>query len=333
MPQTVEALGRGAGWALNWPGRGPNRLELHTACRDITMSSVYRSSLVSIVECVCRPRTACLTKEEAPSGNEVVFVRSGSFVRHVGSRRVVADPTTMLFFNRGEGYRVSHPVPGGDNCITMATDDETLFSIMAEHGGGGRFFPDRPFRVDGAQIDPETALLQRRLMRFVPFFETLELDEFALRLLASAVRVQRGNGGLRPWTSPSATRRQRIEQVKLIAASHFREKILLRDLAREVSYSPYHLCRVFKEDTGVSINRYINRLRLLAALDSLDSNSDLSALAHDLGFSSHSHFSTAFKREFGQTPVAVRQSLTLNRVGEMRAILGAGNGYSATGNR
>ena len=327
MPQTVEALGRREGWALNWPGRGPNRLELHTVCRDITMSSVYSSSLMSIVECVCRPRTACLTKEEAPGDNEVVFVRSGSFVRHVGGRRIVADPTTMLFFNRGEGYRVSHPVPGGDNCITMVTDDETLFTIMAEHGGGGRFCPERPFHVDGAPIDPETALLQRRLMQFVPFFETLELDEFALRLLASAVRVQlQHNGGLSPRTSPSATRRKRIEQVKLMVAGRFREKMLLRDLARDVSYSPYHLCRVFKEDTGISINRYINRLRLLAALDSLDSTSDLSGLAHDLGFSSHSHFSTAFRREFGNTPTAVRRSLTANAVADMRSILGEDNG-------
>jgi AraC-like DNA-binding protein len=41
--------------------------------------------------------------------------------------------------------------------------------------------------------------------------------------------------------------------------------------------------------------------------------SDLTALAFDLGFSSHSHFSAAFRRAFGCTPSAFRESMRVHR--------------------
>ena len=38
---------------------------------------------------------------------------------------------------------------------------------------------------------------------------------------------------------------------------------------------------------------------------------DLSALSHELGFSSHSHFSAAFKQAYGRSPTEFRQSVIL----------------------
>jgi AraC-like DNA-binding protein len=73
--------------------------------------------------------------------------------------------------------------------------------------------------------------------------------------------------------------------------------------------SPFHLARVFHERAGVPVHRYLTRLRLRAALDRLMGGADdLTALALDLGFSSHSHFTDAFRTEFGRPPSAVRHS-------------------------
>jgi AraC-like DNA-binding protein len=86
------------------------------------------------------------------------------------------------------------------------------------------------------------------------------------------------------------------------------ERITLGDVARAVHSSPYHLARVFQQQNGVPIHRYLTRLRLRASLERLqDGAGDLTALALGLGFSSHSHFSDAFRREFGCTPSAVRR--------------------------
>jgi AraC-like DNA-binding protein len=50
---------------------------------------------------------------------------------------------------------------------------------------------------------------------------------------------------------------------------------------------------------GLPLYRYQLRLRLARALDLLARYDDLSALAHDLGFSSHSHFTAAFRDTYG----------------------------------
>jgi AraC-like DNA-binding protein len=79
-------------------------------------------------------------------------------------------------------------------------------------------------------------------------------------------------------------------------------------VARAVHASPFHLARVFRERAGVPIHRYLTRLRLRAAIERLaDGADDLTALALDLGFSSHGHFTDTFRREFGRTPSDVRR--------------------------
>ncbi|HXX31784.1 MAG TPA: helix-turn-helix domain-containing protein, partial [Myxococcaceae bacterium] len=65
----------------------------------------------------------------------------------------------------------------------------------------------------------------------------------------------------------------------------------------------------FSEMEGVSLYRYQTRLRLARALAALPDAPDLSQLALDQGFSSHSHFTHAFRRAYGMTPSALRRRL------------------------
>ncbi len=53
---------------------------------------------------------------------------------------------------------------------------------------------------------------------------------------------------------------------------------------------------------GTPLYRYQLRLRLARALDLLGSYDDLTDLGLELGFSSHSHFSSAFRQTYGRTP-------------------------------
>jgi AraC-like DNA-binding protein len=101
-------------------------------------------------------------------------------------------------------------------------------------------------------------------------------------------------------------------ETKMILAQRFREKLRLTDVADAVNCSPYFLCRVFNQETGLSIHQYLQRVRLFHALEQLaeQPTQDLAALALSLGFASHSHFSTTFVREFGLSPSQFRSSST-----------------------
>jgi AraC family transcriptional regulator len=60
---------------------------------------------------------------------------------------------------------------------------------------------------------------------------------------------------------------------------------------------------------GLPLYRYQLRLRLSRALDLLAQCRDLTALGLDLGFSSHSHFSAAFRQAYGRSPSEFRPSV------------------------
>jgi len=80
-----------------------------------------------------------------------------------------------------------------------------------------------------------------------------------------------------------------------------------------------YLTQSFRAVEGVPLYRYQMRLRLARALDLLPDCSDLAALAHDLGFSSHSHFTAAFLQTYGCTPSAFRrQAMTPSGISRRR---------------
>ena len=283
----------------------------------------YRSRLVAISDWRCRPRDAAPGAEEAAARHEIVFVRSGAFRRHLGGRSQVADPANALFFARNQPYRISHPVPGGDRCLVLSIEDAALGEIAGRE--------EHPFPAPGAPVDSRLALRLRLLSAraaAAPPGGGLEVDEAALLLAGEVLRRARPLAA-RARTVRAVTReahRRAVERVRLLAAERFSEKLSLEFIAREVASSPYHLCRLFREHAGMPIHRYVNRLRLLAVIEGLGHGSDLSGLAHEAGFASHSHFSAAFRRELGLTPSAARRSIDAGCLRQLRKILTAGTG-------
>jgi AraC-like DNA-binding protein len=88
----------------------------------------------------------------------------------------------------------------------------------------------------------------------------------------------------------------------------------LPELAEWLGVSAFHFARVFRAETGLSVHQYLLRLRMAGALRRLSCyKTDLSRLALELGFSSHSHFTATFRKEFGVNPAHVRSMLDRDR--------------------
>jgi AraC-like DNA-binding protein len=86
------------------------------------------------------------------------------------------------------------------------------------------------------------------------------------------------------------------------------DSVSLTQLGKQLGVSPFHLARTFRAQTGFSLHQYRTQLRLRRALVELDRDGrDLTRLAFDLGFASHSHFTDTFRRQFGVPPSAVRR--------------------------
>jgi AraC-like DNA-binding protein len=287
----------------------------------------YRGALVSITDVRCRPSSGRLSGEEQANAHEVVFPRAGVFVKHAGGRRAVADPNHVLFFNAGEHYNVSHPVPGGDDCTCFVFSDETLMDVLCSYDPAARDRPGRPFPATHCPVEPQTIIRRQRLRRRLGDRSTsgLEIEESALELLHEVVRDAYRSREVTPrWRRPGTQRLRRdwVEAVKLLMAERPGVNLSLGEIARAVHCSPFHLARLFRAAVGSTIHQYQLRLRLALALERLpDYPASLTHLALDLGFSSHSHFTTAFRRLFGTSPSAFRRAATGSSQQEMSKIL------------
>ena len=97
-----------------------------------------------------------------------------------------------------------------------------------------------------------------------------------------------------------------VEKVMALIAARPAANPPLRELAKSAGCSPYHLCRIFRDATGFTITAYKHALRLHLALGALRRRSDLTDVALSLGYASHSHFTSYFRRHFGVTPSEFR---------------------------
>jgi len=82
------------------------------------------------------------------------------------------------------------------------------------------------------------------------------------------------------------------------------------DLARRAGLSASQLQREFRRLFGMTVGDYVLRLRLLMAQRRLRLTTDAAGrIAIDCGFYDQAHFTRAFKRHTGQTPLEYRRGL------------------------
>ena len=242
---------------------------------------------------VCRHRSA----EEWVPITYLVFPYRGLYVRHVGADQAVADANHVLFFNAEEGYQISHPLPGGDASLSLALSEATLLELAPkeslEQAGNGKFRWQHQ-RID-ARAQVLVALLRYSFEKRI--IDPLEAEGLLLTLVSRSL-------GPRTSRAPGSTQvhRRLADRAKILIASDLSRRWTLAEIAKEVGGSPVYLTQVFKQVEGLPLYRYQLRLRLARALDLIGRYDDLSALALDLGFSSHSHFSAAFRQAYGRSP-------------------------------
>ena len=134
------------------------------------------------------------------------------------------------------------------------------------------------------------------------FDRRLAADELSIGVLRLAFKADAER-----WEASRSTRRL-IARTKEFLETTFADPIRLADIAQAVGASPAYLTDVFSRVEGVPLHRYLTQLRLARALVELPDARDITTVALNLGFSSHSHFTASFRRAFGCTPSQFRNS-------------------------
>jgi AraC-like DNA-binding protein len=271
---------------------------------QFTVLPLLDTPVVRIRDVVCSGECRHRSNEECTAATHLVFPYRGVFVRHVGRNDAVAEANQLLFFNEAEPYQVSHPIEGGDACLDIVVEEAQLRELAPKEQL--RTGSVLAFRRQRRRIDPRAqalvALLRHSLRRKVA--ETMEAETLALTLVRRSLGERTSHGA-----GASAGLQKLVDRAKLVLSSDLSRRWTLAGIAAEVGVSAVYLTQVFQQVEAMPLYRYHLRLRLARALDLLGSYDNLTTLGMDLGFSSHSHFSAAFRQVYGRTPAEFQRSI------------------------
>jgi AraC-like DNA-binding protein len=199
----------------------------------------------------------------------------------------VSTPNHLLVYDPEVHYRRRLISGAGDSCVFVSLGERLGFGPRRGLAPGVRALP-LPAPTFAHQ------LLEREVLT----------EEWVLDLVAYV--------GLSLGSRPrplGPRQRAAVERLKQTLAEAGNRNLTLAEYAAAVHYSPFALARMFRAHTGYSIGEFRQQLRLRASLrEVLAPARDLGAVAARFGFSSHSHFTSAFRRAFGITPSQARGS-------------------------
>ena len=271
---------------------------------DFSVTHLLHTDTATVRDVACRGSCRHRSAEECTSATQLVFPYRGVYQRHVGQDQATADANHVLLFNAGEAYRISHPISGGDSSLSVTLAEPLLrelvpASVLLDSSTLG-------FRSQQQRIDPRAqalvALLRHALHQGT--IESLEAESLLLTLVCRSF-------GPRTSHTSNATYagRRLVDRVKLTLAGDLARRWSLAEIGAEIGTSPVYLTQLFKQVEGIPLYRYHLRLRLARALDLLPRHENMTTLALDLGFCSHSHFTAAFREAYGRSPSDFRQSV------------------------
>jgi AraC-like DNA-binding protein len=120
-------------------------------------------------------------------------------------------------------------------------------------------------------------------LAFEELFASLNIDEKITSVepkMRSTSRMSRAVFAAQEFLTENATR-----------------KLTLSEIAQAAHASPFHLARAFRANVGATMYQTQLQLRILEAINCIeDGTENLSSLAHQLGFSSHAHFTKVFRQ-------------------------------------
>ena len=103
-------------------------------------------------------------------------------------------------------------------------------------------------------------------------------------------------------------KKQNLSPIRDYLEAHYTENIVLNELADQFFISKFYLTRVFKEQFGVSINTYVQNLRITKAKQMLRfTDKKLEDIGYQCGLGAPHYFSRIFKQVEGITPSEFRE--------------------------
>ncbi len=268
---------------------------------------LYKSNVLTIRQVECRPADQNCGEVEHSDADVVVLPLRGAFVKHIVSgKKLLAEPSQAVFFAAGRPYRVSHEVASSDDSLALEFSPNILHEVLANTTATDNLHSIEANSLLSTHTIAARTLLYWRLKH--QHAEPLEVEETSLGLVSSAFVAARRNTK-RSYRSTQSRRSLKVESARVELLKNPEQKWTLSELSKKVDCSPYHLTRMFREELGIPLHQYQLRMRIAKSLNALlETKDDVTSIALDSGFFSHSHFTSVFRQTVGISPTEFRRS-------------------------
>lgn len=262
------------------------------------MTGLARSEGFSITEVRISMEAPQWLVDEKHDQIRLVFVRSGTYRLQLADIDSVVDPTIAYVARPGDLLRIAHKVGLTDLLTSIVISRE-----FAEQAGVKA--PSQSWVCATAgDVDLTQRALVARARRGADEFELSE----QLSNLTQLVLGDQVHAGALPRTGRRMHTRQKIVDVARELLTENPCTLRLADLATEVGASQSYLSRTFHQETGDTLSKFRNRLRVRQALERIEGGErNLARLAAELGFSDHPHLTRTIREEIGWSPATVRR--------------------------
>ncbi len=284
--------------------------------RQYEVTVLFENAYLGVARFDCSGPVCHAEGEEAAEANEIVFPLSGVFLKRDRFSETLADAGSAVFFNKDQPYEIDHPSGHSDNSIILRPGPDLIREMERNFGRLLSSEPDRMFAHPDLPLGYGDRMeLARVLGYFVRHGASEESGTFEavcglLERLDARASGRRTGLGAAGMAGPFTRNRRLARDAVVYLNENFESEVKLPNVAEAVGSSIFHLCRLFRAYTGQTINQYLTRLRLSRSLDLLaQPELPVTAIAFDLGFASHSHFTSRFLEKFGFSPSQARSFL------------------------
>jgi AraC-like DNA-binding protein len=235
-------------------------------------------------EIIARPE---LPPKGISSSRQLAITCAGAFDFQVGRSISWIDTTRLLFVEAGQDFVDHHVVPGvGHRSVILTPGTDVLDELSSDH--------DAPFGDRVRFCSLKVQMLAQLLRRAT---DPMAAEEIGIAVLAEGIGEDRR-------VTVHDPRCVRDAKARLHDCNEGR--LTLSEVAEDIGVTSIHLTQAFKRSEGMPLYRYQTHLRLGRALAELPEREDITDLALELGYSSHSHFTATFRAALGVTPSAYR---------------------------
>lgn len=100
----------------------------------------------------------------------------------------------------------------------------------------------------------------------------------------------------------------RVETIKRYIYNNYDKDLSLDALAKVVYLHPDYLNRIYRAETGVTLNKFIKDYRMKRAMELLKSSHlKIRDICNAVGYKNYSYFCHCFRKHFGASPERIRQ--------------------------